>query len=261
MRRRAHAAWWVTPLCVLFWGCGGPNEPLEETFERTYPIDAGAVINLSSIDGSVEIYGSEKPEIHLQAVKKAYTAARLRRISVNVSALSNSISIDTTLPRVKNWGFSDRSGTVDYILVVPQTARIGRLELKNGEILIAGMQAGDVHVNLGNGRLFVRNCFCDVLAREATGALMLMYDWWIPRKFSVDAQIADGNLFAVIPGEASFHLVAEAVGGKIANDFAEKEQRTGVTVTKVDDLVGTSPQAKINLRAIDGNIKIVEANP
>jgi hypothetical protein len=70
-----------------------------------------------------------------------------------------------------------------------------------------------------------------------------MYDWWNPRKFSADTQIADGNLFAVIPGDASFHLIAEAANGKIGNDFAEKEQRTGAAVTKVDSLVGASPQA------------------
>jgi hypothetical protein len=261
MQRNARAAWWVASLCALLIGCGGPDEPLEETFARTYPIDPNAAITLTSFDGSIEIYGSEKPEIHLQATKKAYTAARLHGISVNVSAQPNSISIETTSPPAKNWSFSDRSGTVDYIVVVPQTARIARLELKNGEILVSGMQAGDVHVNLGNGRLFIRNCFCDLQAAEATGALILIYDWWNPRKFSADAQIADGNLFAIIPGDASFHLMAEAANGKIGNDFAEKEERTGGTVTKVDSRVGASPQITINLRAIDGNIKIVEANP
>ena len=261
MHRNARAAWWIAPLCALLSGCDGSTQPLEEIFERTYPVDPGATISLTSIDGSVQIYGSDKPEVHLQAIKKAYTAARLHSISVNVSAQLNSISIETIFPPKKNWSFSDRSGTVDYIIVVPQTARIARLELKNGEILVSGMQAGDVHVNLGNGRLFVRNCFCDVQAAEATGALILAYDWWNPRKFSADAQIADGNLFAIIPGDASFHLMAEAANGKISNDFAEKEKRTGETVTKVDSRVGGSPQTTINLRAIDGNIKIVEANP
>ena len=261
MQRNARAAWWVSSLGALLVGCSGPDEPLEETFERTYPIDPNAAITLTSFDGSIEIYGSEKPELHLQAIKKAYTAARLHGISVTVSAQPNSISIETTSPPAKNWSFSDRSGTVDYIVVVPQTARIARLELKNGEILVSGMQAGDVHVKLGNGRLFVRNCFCDVQAAEATGALTLIYDWWNPRKFSANAQIADGNLFAIIPGDASFHLLAEAANGKISNDFAEKEKRTGETVTKVDSRVGGSPQTTINLRAIDGNIKIVEANP
>jgi hypothetical protein len=261
MERNARAAWLVALLCVLLIGCGGPNDPLEETFERTYPIDPSAAITLTSFDGSIEIYGSEKPELHLQAIKKAYTPARLHGISVNVSAQPNSISIETTSPPAKNWSFSDRSGTVDYVVVVPQTARIARLELKNGEILVSGMQAGDVHVNLGNGRLFVRNCFCDVQAAEATGVLTLAYDWWNPRKFSADARIADGNLFAMIPADASFHLMAEAANGKIGNDFAEKEERTGETVTKVDSRVGASPQTTINLRAIDGNITIVEANP
>jgi hypothetical protein len=261
MHQNARATWWIAPLYALLCGCGGSTQPLEEIFEHTYPFDPGAAISLTSIDGSVEIHGSAKPEIHLQVIKKAYTAARLHSISVNVSAQPNSISIETIFPPKKNWSFSDRSGTVDYIIVVPETARIARLELRNGEISVAGMQGGDVHANLGNGRLFVRNCFCDIQAREVTGALILMYDWWNPRKFSADTQIADGNLFAVIPGDASFHLIAEAANGKIGNDFAEKEQRTGAPVTKVDSLVGASPQATINLRAIDGNIKIVEANP
>jgi hypothetical protein len=261
MQRNGRARWSVALLCALLIGCAGPDEPLEETFERTYPIDPNAAITLRNFDGSVEIYGSERPEIHLQAIKKAYTTTRLHGISVDVSFQPNSISIETTTLPAKKWSFSDRSGTVDYIVVVPQTARITRLELTNGEILVSGMQEGDIHVNLGNGRLFIRNCFCDVQAAEATGALILTYDWWSPRKFSAHAQIADGNLFAIIPGDASFHLIAEAAKGKIGNDFAEKEERTGGTVTKVDRVVGASPQATINLRAIDGNIKIVEANP
>jgi hypothetical protein len=32
-------------------------------------------------------------------------------------------------------------------------------------------------------------------------------------------------------------------------------------VTKVDQVVGDSPSATINLMADDGNIKIIEANP
>jgi len=261
MHRNARAAWWIAPLSALLCGCGGSTQPLEEIFEHTYPFNPGAPISLTSIDGSVQIYGSATPEIHLQVIKKACTAARLQSISVNVSAQPNSISIETIFPPTKNWSFSDRSGTVDYIIIVPETARIARLELRNGEISVAGMQGGDVHANPGNGRLFIRDCFCDVQAREVTGALILMYDWWNPRKFSADTQIVDGNLFAVIPGDASFHLIAEAANGKIGNDFAEKEERTGTAVTKVDSLVGASPQATINLRAIDGNIKIVEENP
>jgi hypothetical protein len=135
------------------------------------------------------------------------------------------------------------------------------LELANGEVLVAGMRGGEVHANLGNGRMFDRNCFVDLHYAVKTGALDLLYDWWDERKFSVDAQIEDGNAWAVIPGDASFHLVAEAANGKIGNDFAEKEQRNGSTVNKIDMTIGEAPSADIRVHAEDGNIKITEQNP
>jgi hypothetical protein len=261
MGRSTRAAWLIAPFCALLWGCGGSSEPLEETIEHTYPISRDADISITNFDGTIQVSGSEKPELHLQAIKKAYSLARLKDIVVNVSAEPNSISIETAMPPSKTWTFSDRSGTVDYVVIVPETCKISRLELKNGEILVGGMQSGAVRATLGNGRLVVRNCFGDVHVSTATGALVLMYDWWNPRKFSADARIADGNAFAVIPSDASFHVIAEAPNGKIGNDFTEQEQRNGSTVDKIDLVVGESPQAEIRMNADDGNIKIVEANP
>jgi hypothetical protein len=262
IQQKLWREWWIASFCALLSGCVGPDEPLEEIIERSYPIDPRGTFTLTSTDGSVEIYGSPKPEVHLEATKRAYTAARLNRLSVKVSAQPDSISVETLLASAtKKWSLSDRSGTVDYVVVIPQTSRISRLELNNGEILVAGMEAGNAHIKLGNGRLFVRNCFCDVHAVQGTGALMLIYDWWNSRKFSADAEITDGNVFAILPSDASFHLIADAANGKIDNDFVEKEQRTGATVTTIDTVVGTSPEATIHLHAIDGNIKIVEANP
>jgi hypothetical protein len=261
MGRSTRAAWLIAPFCALLWGCGGSSEPLEETIEHTYPISPDADISITNLDGTIQVYGSEKPELRLQAVKKAYTPARLNGISVKISPEPNSIFIETVQSPSKSWSFSDRSGTVDYVAVVPETCKILRVKLKNGEILVAGMQNGDVRATLGNGRVFVRNCFGDVRVSAATGALVLMYDWWNPRKFAAEARIADGNAFAVIPGDASFHVIAEAPNGKIGNDFTEQEQRNGSSVNKIDIVIGESPQAEIRMNADDGNIKIVEANP
>jgi DUF4097 and DUF4098 domain-containing protein YvlB len=93
------------------------------------------------------------------------------------------------------------------------------------------------------------------------GNIALVYEWWEDIKFSVKANIADGNGVAFIPSDASFHLVAETPNGKIDNDFTEKEQRSGESPTKIDMLVNGGGEAAIEIHATDGNIKIAEANP
>ena len=245
---------------ALLCGCGS-SEPLEETISQDYPIDSNGSVSVTNIDGSIQIYGAHQQGVHLQAIKKAYSPARLKVIAVKIDAKPNSIVINTDIPQSKSWGFSDRSGTVDCILVVPATCSVSLAELKNGEILVSSLDSGNVNASLENGRVFIRNCFGNVQVTSATGAVSLIYDWWNSRKFSASARILDGNLFAIIPGDASFRLHAEAPNGKIGNDFAEQEERTGATVTKVESAVGDSPEADINLAADDGNIKIVEANP
>lgn len=237
------------------------DQTLEQTVEQTYALDRTGDIRISNQDGSIRIYGSDVAEIKLQAVKKAYTAERLNGIAITVKAEPNSISIETKFPPKKAWGFSDRSGTVDYVLVVPQTAQISRLELENGEVLIEGMRGGKINAQLGSGRLFAHNSFANLDLAATTGNVALVYEWWEHTKFSVKANIADGNGFAFIPSDASFHLVAETPNGKIANDFTEKEQRSGESPAKIDMLVGGGGEVGIEIRATDGNIKIAEANP
>jgi len=254
-------------LCVvlaslLLPGCGSAaDRTLEQVIEQTYQIDPSTAISIKNLDGSIQVYGSSSSEMELEAIKKAYTPERLNKIKVNVSAKPGSISIETNFPPRKKWGFFDRSGTVDYIIVVPQISKMLRLELADGELSIEGIRSGEVYADLGNGRLFNRNCFANLHSSVRTGVLAIIYDWWEPRQFSIDAQIEDGNASALIPGEASFHLVAESVTGKIVNDFAAQEERHGSAVGKIDIVAGEGPQADIRIHATDGKIKVTEANP
>jgi hypothetical protein len=249
-------------IVVLFAACGfdSGDRTLEEIVEQTYKIDATATLSLSNTDGSVRIYGTDTTEIKMRAIKKTYSAERLSKISVDVSVQSGSVSIETNYPPKKTWGLGDRSGTVDYVLVVPQTCKISRLDLANGEILIDGMRGEAVHANLVNGRLYAHNCFSDVHLSVVTGGIDISYNQWELRKFSIDAQIVNGHTHVFIPGDASFHVVAETEDGQIDNAFVEQAQRTGDDVSKIDLMIGTTPGVELKLRAKNGNIQIGEAD-
>jgi hypothetical protein len=260
----ANSALWrlIFPLCALVCGCGkSVQQPLEQTTEESYKVNEDVNFSIRSTDGSIRIYGSNVAEISVQAIKKAFTAERLNKIAVDVSVQPDGVSIETTFPPKQSWGFSDRSGTVDYTIVIPQAAQISRLELANGEVLVEGMRSPNVHAALGNGRLFGHNCFGNIDLAVTSGNLTLAYDWWEQRKFSVNATIATGNIWAFIPGDAAFHVIAKSVRGNIVNDFAEKQERQAGRLNKIDMLVHNGAESDIKIQATDGNVKIAETNP
>ena len=246
-------------------GCQPPGDStLEELSDRRYPVNSTApTISVSNRDGSISIYGAggDVREVRVEILKKAYTPERLKAIETKVTAEKDSIAIETIYPPNPNGRFSDRSGTVDYVIVVPQGATISRLDLKNGEVLLEEVRSKEAHAQLGNGRFFIHNCFGSIDARVKTGNVALVYEWWEESDFSIHAAVEDGNAFAYLPEEATFQLVANTGTGKIANDFEEKEQRRAESPNHIDLQVGGAGQPRIEMEAQDGNVRIAEHNP
>jgi hypothetical protein len=71
----------------------------------------------------------------------------------------------------------------------------------------------------------------------------------------------NGNARASIPGDAAFHLSAASVNGHVASDFTEKENRRQDLVSNIDMSIGGTSEAEVKIRAINGSVKIAEANP
>jgi hypothetical protein len=230
-------------------------EPLEEIVVQRYDVNADATLSVSNTDGSIRIYGAETPQITVQAIKKAYTSERLQGIVFDMKATRNSVAITTTYPPRKNL-LSDRSGTVDYIIVVPQGIRITQLDLVNGELLVDGLRGGSATAHLVNGWLGGHNCFGDLDLKVETGRLELAYDWWESDKFSVKASSTRGNVRAILPSDAALSLNAAALEGRIANGFDAKKISDGDVIHSVATVIGTEAEAAISLEAGRGNIRI-----
>jgi hypothetical protein len=243
-------------------GCGsGADRALEETFEQTYRIEPTANITLLNGDGAVFVYGSNTSEMRVRVIKRAYTRERLRQIAVNVSIQPSSVSINTKFPPKPKWALFDRSGTVDYTVVVPTTVSLARLELCRGEVVVDGMRGRKTDARLGSGRMFAHNCFGNVALTLDRGTLTLGYDWWEPGKFAIQANIGHGNAWAFLPIDVVCHLVAETGHGKIGNDFAEPAQRGAKEITKTDMLVDGGGETTVTMRAKEGGIRIIKASP
>jgi hypothetical protein len=264
LTKRPNLQQLVAVLLLSLVGCGSESDPvLEETFERLYTIQPTANITIQNRDGAVLVYGSNTDEMRIHATKKAYSRMRLKQIAIDVSVRPTSVTINVNLPPKPTWALFDRSGTVDCTIVVPATANISQLRLDAGEVHVDGMSGPSVHAWLGDGRMFVHNCFTDIDLALQRGNLSISYDWWEPGKFSVHANIAQGNAWAFLPSNAAFHLIAETLYGRVASDFDNNPvaRAAAARPEKIDTLVGGGGQAAVKMRTAKGDIKIVEANP
>jgi hypothetical protein len=254
----------VAVLLLLLVGCDSESDPvLQETFERLYAIQPTADITIQNHDGAILIYGWNMNEMRLQATKKAYSPSRLKQIAIDVSVQPTSVSINVKRPPKPKWALFDRSGTVDCTIVVPATANISQLRLDTGEVFVDGMHGRSVHAWLGDGRMFVRNCFTDTNLALQRGNLALSYDWWAPGTFSVQADIVRGNAWAFLPRDAACHLVAETGYGHLGNDFDSPAvaRPAFAEAAKIDMLIHVGGHAAIKLRTANGDIKVMATNP
>lgn len=254
----------MAALLMLLNGCGGADKVvLQEFSEKVYTVEPNASVSIHNQDGAILVYGSNLNELRVQSLKKAYSRERLSQVAIDVSVQPGSVSIAAKVPPRPRWAFRDFSGTVDCTIVVPATASISALDLNAGEVLLDSMHGGEVHARLGDGRIFVRNCFTNLDLAMKRGTLTLAFDWWEPEKFSAQVNVVQGNAWVFLPAEAGFHLLARAARGKIANDFnsVPLTTRSSPQEMKVDQLINGGGSATINIEVEKGDIKIGDANP
>src|SRR5437588_6006906 len=232
-------------------------EVMGEIVEEKYPCEANATLNIRNTDGSVRIYAGDVAQISIQAIKKAYTSERLKKIVVDVKATPTSVAIETIIPPRKNgFSLSDRSGTVEYVIIVPQTTKITQLQLANSEVLVEGLRGGSANVHLVNGWLGAHNCFGDLNLSVANGRLDVAYDWWDPQKFSVKASSQNASIRAILPSDASATIAARAPTGWIVNGFEATDAGPVERAHTLNFAIGTEAEAAFEMKAEDGNIRV-----
>jgi hypothetical protein len=251
--------WLCCAYAALFFAAFSGPAPaakvLEEKIEQKYSLDPDATLSISNTDGSIRIYAAETSEISIQATKRAYTDERLKGIVVDVQATRKAIAIGTTFPPRKN-ALSDRSGTVDYIVIVPQAIKITQLELVNGEVTIEGLRGGSAKAHVTNGWISGQNSFADLDLTVETGRLDVVYGWWENHKFTVKSSSARGIIRAMLPSGASVTLNASTDTGRIINAFGAKKTGATDVVRSLNTVIGSNADAVIELKAGSGDIQI-----
>jgi len=244
--------------CFILLACTAFGiEVVEETIQQKYAVDPEVTLSIRNIDGSIRVYAADVREISIQAIKRAYTADRLKQIAVSVNATPSSVAIETIFPPRKNGlSLSDRSGTVEYNVIVPFTARVTTLDLVNGEVMVDGLRGGSAAAHLVNGWLAAHDCFGELNFRLENGRLDVTYDWWESRKFSAKFSSEYGNIRAFLPSDVPIGIIARAGIGRIANALDPNKKDPSPPNHSLDFSTGPEPEGTFELTSATGNIRI-----
>lgn len=247
----------MTALLLAFGACRQQVERAGvEVFEHVYKIDPTARLTIRNLRGSISIRGADTTDLWLQATKKAVNQEQLKDTTVSVEAEGSAVSISTSVLPQKKRTVVGGTGSVDYVLVVPRTVKIARLDLDDGKVLVEGMEGEDVRANVVDGDLTVRDCCGNVHLGIANGDLALSYEHCSRQTFVADAQVMHGNARISVPRGAAFHVRAETDTGRIVNDFTDMVDVNGRSVQKIDMSVGRNARSQLSLRVTSGDIKI-----
>lgn len=258
-----HRAGWKLALIFLTFlipsGHAFAGKILQDVVARSYPLDPSATVTIRNTDGRIFIYGSDAPRLEISAVRRAFTRARLEAIRVEVSIDGARAAIETIYPPLGEGLFADRSGTVDYIIILPQRCLLERVELKNGEMMIEGMRGAGLDARLGNGIMHVNDCFTKARVHLEQGRLNISYGWWEAEPLEMEATIERGNAILFLPPDASLALSVANRSGNITNRLTSGQsvRRDGGRVLNLQ--LGAESASEIRLRGGSANVRLERA--
>ncbi len=249
MSNRLHRFTLVVFLGVMATFASAPCYGFRNDFDKSYPLQPGGSFELQNVNGTVEVQGWEKNEVQIHAVKLAKTdRADLSRVSIQVEAKSDSVSVTTNYPQDEG-----AEVAVDYKILVPHSARVQQIGTINGSIRVSGVDFpgdlrtvnGDVEVYEGGGAIHARTTNGNIHLELAR----------MEKSDEIAAECTNGGVLLAVPPDAGAQIVARSLNG----DFSSELPLTLESSLRPREIRGKlgAGGGSIHLRTVNGVIRVV----
>lgn len=192
-----------------------------EQFTQTHPLSAHGNISLSNVNGDVEIVAWDRAEVRIEAVKFAKNSERLERISIEVDAQPDLITIKTMHPKLDHSWFGSWKGAnhggVRYKLHVPAALAQLKVDTMNANVTATGVR-GDMKIDTMNGRIEARGLNGDINLDTMNGRIFASFDTIRSgQKISLDTM--NGSCTVELPRDTGAQVRASTMNGRVKSDL------------------------------------------
>ena len=257
----------VAVVGVAFWVASVGAGELEETFDKSYPLQAGQHFSLRNVNGRVYVYGWDRNEVRIRALKRVYGNSRkhaeqiLDQIEIRVERDKDGIRVDTITPKIVSrgflsWlfdGFGSHSLTVRYSIWLPNDV-VAEIRTVNGAIYAEDLK-GDLEFRSTNGKIRIENVAGRVSARTTNGSVLVELIRVDPDA-DIRVHTTNGSVKVFLPEDFAGTIEARTTNGAISTDFPVKVH--GRISRRA--LVGTIGEgtARCKISTTNGSVKILK---
>ncbi len=250
----------ILPLLVSLVATAAAAGTLEETFDHTYDVKAGARFTLDNTNGHVTIQAWDQPRIRVRAVKKAESfntdAAKkgLQAVKVEVTPAPDGVKVVTRIGKEGDFHWLDFllgehvNTSVEYEVNVPRATNV-HIENVNGNVELKDVN-GELNLETTNGRITMADCSGRITAETTNGSITADLS---AAPSGLSFETTNGRISVGVPRTIAARIDAENTNGSIRSDLpvtATSARRHTLQGT----LNGGGPE--LRMRTTNGSIEL-----
>ncbi len=226
-----------------------------EVFDRSFRLPAGGSFELSNMNGSVEVEGWEREEVHIRAVKYSKTnPSDEARVRIQVESAPDVVSVHTFYPREDGLDV-----TVEYQVQVPARLLRASIGTVNGNVRVRGIEASG-ELRTVNGNVELLDGAGHIGARTTNGNVRLeLADFGRPGegRGPILVETVNGSVVLEVPAGARAELEVRNLNG----DFQSELPFVLLSSTGAQEFRARLGRggSTVRLRTVNGGIRIETA--
>ncbi len=228
------------------------TDEIEES-ESSYPINLNGRIEVSNINGPIDVTGWDRPEVKLYTKKVANTKERLEDLEIEITSNADNFRVGVDYKNKKGkWSSGDKL-YVEFRLMVPKTALVNELGSVNGSVNVRSLTNMTV-VSSVNGAVRATELSGKVKLSTVNGSIRADFVEVRP-DMEISLGTVNGSVEAMVPSNVDVTVKADSLNGSITNDFGLPVKKGKYVGRSLYGRIG-SGLTKINLNSVNGSISL-----
>jgi hypothetical protein len=224
-----------------------------EHVNQTVKLDPGGTLRLRGFSGRVTITGSDRPEVVIDAVRRA-TRSRLDRIKLDIHTDGSNVVVVDANRRERSWyefWGSDNVVATDFDIKVPARTNLD-VSVFSAPVTIDGVE-GSHRLHGFSSRLSLSGVAGPIQAHTFSGSIVISERSWESNQ-TIDVDTFGGNVELQLPDSARGSVRFNSFSGSLNSEMPLTLQSSSRRSVRAE--LGGGGNASLRVKTFSGSVKV-----